>query len=65
MKSLTDDGTSQSDVPAKVDVTSDSQVVKLNDLGDLLEALLELLDLLFISQPSEVLSYQVTHTFLK
>ena len=41
-----DDGTTESDVAAEVDVASDSQVVELDDLGDLLEALLELLNLL-------------------
>ena len=40
------DGTTEGDVAAKVNVTSDSQVIKLDNLGDLLEALLELLDLL-------------------
>lgn len=45
MKRLTDDGATQSNVAAKVDITGDSEMVKLNDLGDLLEALLELLDL--------------------
>ena len=42
----TDDSASQGHVAAKVHVASDGQVVELGDLGDLLEALLELRDLL-------------------
>ena len=41
-----DDSTAQGDVPAKVDVPSDRQVVELENLRNLLEALLELLNLL-------------------
>lgn len=43
---LTDDGTTKGDIAAEVDVASHSQMVELNDLGDLLEPLLELLNLL-------------------
>ena len=43
----TDDGAPQGDVAAKVDVAGDGEMVELDDLGDLLEALLELLDLLW------------------
>ena len=43
---LTDDSASQGHVAAKVHVAGDGQVVELDDLRDLLEALLELRDLL-------------------
>ena len=36
----------QRDIPSKVDISSDRKMVELDDLGDLLEPLLELLDLL-------------------
>lgn len=42
----TNDGATESDILAEVDITSDSQVVKLDNGGDLLESLLELSDLL-------------------
>ena len=41
----TDDGASESDVATEVDVAGNGEMVELDDLGDLLEALLELLDL--------------------
>lgn len=42
----TDDSPSESDVPAKVYITSDGKMIKLDDLWDLLEPFLELLNLL-------------------
>lgn len=45
---LTDDGATQSNIAAKVNVTGDSEMVELDDLGDLLETLLELLNLNWI-----------------
>ena len=45
VEKLTDDSAAQRHVASKVDIASDSQMVKFQDLGDLLEALLELLDL--------------------
>ena len=42
----TDDSAPQRNVAAEVYISGDSQVIELNDLGDLLEALLELRDLL-------------------
>jgi len=41
-----DDSAAQSDITPKVHVAGHCQVVQLDDLGDLLEALLELLNLL-------------------
>lgn len=41
-----DDGTPESNVPAKHDITLDGQVIELDHLGDALEPLLELGDLL-------------------
>ena len=43
-----DDGAAEGDVPAEVDVARDGQMIELEDLRNLLEALLEVLDL----QPS-------------
>ena len=43
---LTDDRSSQSHIPAKVHISCDSQVIKLDNLRYLLESLLELLDLI-------------------
>lgn len=45
IKLLTDDGPTERNVAAKVNITGYSQVVQLEDLGDLLETFLELLDL--------------------
>ena len=45
MVALTDDSATQSDIAAKVDIASHRQVIELDDLRDLFEALLELLDL--------------------
>lgn len=42
----TDDSSPQCNVPTKVDITRDRQVVKFKNLGNLLESLLELRDLL-------------------
>jgi hypothetical protein len=42
----TDNSTAQSDITAEVYITSNSQMVKLDNLGNLLESLLELLDLI-------------------
>ena len=42
----TDDSSPESDVPAKVHISSDGKMVELNDLWDLLEPFLELLDFL-------------------
>lgn len=41
-----DDSPAQGDITAEVHISSDGQVIKLQNLGDLLESLLELLDLL-------------------
>ena len=41
----TDDGTTQSDVPTKVDISCHSQMVKINNMWYLFESLVELLDL--------------------
>lgn len=44
-KQPTDDGTTQSDVPTKVDISCHSQMVKVDNMWYLLESLVELLDL--------------------
>lgn len=41
----TDDGSPEGHITAEVNVAGDSKMVELDNLGDLLEALLELLDL--------------------
>ena len=41
----TDDGSPQGDITAEVNITSNSKMVKLDNLRNLLEAFLELLDL--------------------
>ena len=45
MSGRTDDGASERHVASEIDITGDGKVVKLYDLRDFLEALLELLDL--------------------
>ena len=45
---LTDDGTTQSDVPTKVDISRHSQMVKVDDMWYLFESLVELFDLMIL-----------------
>ncbi len=45
MKGHTDDGPPKSDVPPKVNITSNSEMIELDDLRDLPEPLLKLGDL--------------------
>lgn len=45
LKELTDNGTTQSDIPTEVDISCHSQMIQVDDMRYLFESFVELLDL--------------------